>query len=236
MEKTNVLQISTEPVTSNTASSPPSSSENLVQEVEDTSDFFASADADSDNEEASENEAENLSPTDEESEEEESEEESEDGLNETEIRNVNAIANIVGSAATDSAFAHKLYKGLCVMKDLIESLEARGVVFEVEGDSGEEEDEEGEEEEEEEEEEQEMPLLENAPAVEKVSPLPNAESMIGTNIPLGEEKPSESLTPPPAAAQNESKSVLNTLTGYLTGKTPLFSKTRRSKHRRSTSS
>ena len=220
MEKANILEISTEPATSNTASD--------VLEVENTSDFFKSADTDTANE-ADENEPENLvtpetpnTTMDEEEEEEEAE-----------TRNVNAIANLVGSAATDSGFARKLYKGLCVMKELIESLEARGVVFEAE-----EEDSDGGAEEDEEEEEQEVPvspLIENAPAVEKVSPLPNAESMIGTNIPLGEEKPantSESLTPPSTA--NEPKTVLNTLTGILTGKTPLFSKTRRNKHRRTT--
>ena len=231
MEKANILEISTEPATSNTASD--------VQEVENTSDFFKSADTDTANE-ADENEPENLvtpetpntTMDEEEGEEEEEEEEEEEG--EVETRNVNAIANLVGSAATDSGFARKLYKGLCVMKELIESLEARGVVFEAE----EEDSDGGAEEDDEEEEEQEVPvspLIENAPAVEKVSPLPNAESMIGTNIPLGEEKPantSESLTPPSTA--NEPKTVLNTLTGILTGKTPLFSKTRRNKHRRTT--
>lgn len=245
MEKANVFQISTEPATSNTASSSPStlsptSATSDVQEVEDTSDFFMSSD-----DELNENAPENRSPTNEEDSEEESvEEESEEDEeseneepSEAETKNINAIANLVGSAATDSGFARKLYKGLCVMKELIDSLEARGVVFEAQENEEEEEEEDENEEEEEEEETSSTPLFENAPAVEKVSPLPNAESMLGTNIPLSEEKPTntnESLTPPSATATtpDESKSLLNSLTGILTGKTPLFSKTRRNKHRR----
>lgn len=247
MEKTNVFQISTEPATPNNASS--NSLPEEVQEVTDTSDFFKSSDdemneeqsdADIDEEGEDENEPENRSPIaneeteeDDESEEVSDDEEtdSEDLEEPSETKNINAIANLVGSAATDSAFARKLYKGLCIMKDLIESLEARGVAFETHDNEEEEED---EEEEDEEEEEPETPLFETGPAVEKVTPLPNAENMLGTNIPLGEQKPTnESLTPPSkTTTPEESKTVLNTLTGILTGKTPLFSKTRRNKHRR----
>jgi len=236
------IQISTEPATSNTFTSSPVVDD--VQEVEDTSNFFSSAD---DN---SENAAENSTPvaeeaevdamkaedeSDEEEEEEaEEEEEEEEEENESETRNINAIANIVGSAASDSSFARKLYKGLCCMKDLIESLEARGVVFDTEVDEEDTADEEEEAEEEDEAEEKvETPLFNTAPAVPKVEPLPNAESILGTEIPLNNsEKPAvtnESLTLTPTES---GKSVLNTLTGYLTGKTPLFSKTRRNKNRR----
>jgi hypothetical protein len=233
------IQISTEPATSNTTTSPVVDD---VQEVEDTSNFFSSADDNSEN--AAENttpvaeeaeEAEEAKEAEEESDEEEEEEEEEEE-DESETRNINAIANIVGSAASDSSFARKLYKGLCCMKDLIESLEARGVVFETEADEEDTADEEDEEEEEEEAEEKvETPLFNTAPAVPKVEPLPNAESILGTEIPLNSaEKPAvanESLTPTAPPAEG-GKSVLNTLTGFLTGKTPIFSKTRRNKNRR----
>jgi hypothetical protein len=240
------IQISTEPATSNTTTSPVVDD---VQEVEDTSNFFSSADDNSEN--AAENttpvaeeaeEAEEESDEEEEEEEEEEDEEEEEEEDESETRNINAIANIVGSAASDSSFARKLYKGLCCMKDLIESLEARGVVFDTEEDEEDTADEEDEEEEEEEEEEEkeaeekvETPLFNTAPAVPKVEPLPNAESILGTEIPLNSaEKPAvanESLTPTAPPAEG-GKSVLNTLTGFLTGKTPIFSKTRRNKNRR----